>query len=337
MNSSVSNLIERTLSQSHSQVFAKTYRGIEEEIIAKINNYRLKISHVKDKLEEIIKECANPEDNTITIKELNKVINYGSQENLGKLRNYLNYLSELKHTIPDFFHTPYLNSVFTRNFSSVIDSQKGLLQKSNESNEKLKKLLPSRNYHGIYIPNIDFKDIELLLCFIVLEEFFMLSSNNARLRSDNLVIEANSDEIPQDISIFNPSFNTLMVYGTEREQHLYLLFLTDVLELMGPDNAEFPFMSRAELHEVQKKSRFTKTIPKLDETDTDRQDIKGGKKYENLKSSLPDMSLDQVQRFVLLLDNDNDFRININNVLDVVKKNKLVWDDSVSIVIRLFG
>ena len=332
MNSSVSNLIERTISQSHSQVFAKTYRGIEEEIIAKINNYRLKISHVKDKLEEIIKESSNPEDNTITIKELNKVIHYGSQENLDKLRNYLNYLSELKHTIPDFFHTPYLNSVFTRNFSSVIDSQKGLLQKSNESNEKLKKLLPSRNYHGIYIPNIDFKDIELLLCFIVLEEFFMLSSNNARLRSDNLVIEANSDEMPQDISIFNPSFNTLMVYAAEKEQHLYLLFLTDVLELMGPDNAEFPFMSRAELHEVQKKSRFTKTIPKLDETDDDKQDIKGGKKYENLKTSLPDMSLDQVQRFVLLLDNDNDFRININNVLEIVKKNKLVWDDSVKCI-----
>jgi len=325
MSSIASNLVERTLSQSNSQLFAKTFRGIDEEIIAKINTYRLKTSRIKEKLEEIIKESLNLEDHTITIKELNKVIHYQSQENLDKLMNYLNYLSEIKHTIPDFFHTPFLNSVFTRNFSSTIDTQKGLLQKSPDTQEKLKKLIPSRNYLGIYIPNVDFKDIELLLCFIVLEEFLMLSTQNATLRSDNLVIETNSEEMPQHISMFNPSFNTLVVYASEREQHLYLLFLTDVLELMGPESPEFPFMSRVDLHDATKKPKFPKTLAKLDENNSRIE----GRKYDNLKTSLPDLTLEQAREFVNILDTDNDYKITIRNVLDLVTKHRIAWEDKV--------
>lgn len=325
MSSNASNFIEKTLSQSQSQLLLKTFRGVEEEIIAKINNFRLKISTVKEKLEEIIKEFSNPEEHTITIKELNKTINYESQENLDKLTNYLSYLSELKHTIPDFFHTPSLNSVFTRNFGSMIDNQKGLLQKNNEINEKLKKIIPSKNYLGIYIPNVEIKDIDSILCFLILEEFFMLSSKDARLKSDNLVIEANTDEIPQHISIFNPFFNTLVAYAGEKEQHLYLLFLTDVLELMGPEGADFPFGSRSETIDFNKKPKFSTTVMKLDS----RIPEPHMRKYDHLKTSLPDITLEQAQRFTTTLDSDNDFRITVLDVVHLAQKHKLVLEESV--------
>ena len=325
MSSIVSNLVEKTFSQSQSQLIAKTFRGVEEEILSKINYYRLRVPLVKEKIEELIKTSSNPEDHTITIKELNKTIHYESQENLDKLMNYLGYLSELKHTIPDFSHTPFLNSVFTRNFSSLIDSQKGLIQKNTDINEKLRKLIPSKNYLGVYIPNFELKDTESMLWFIILEEFLMLSNKNARLRSDNLVIEVNTDEVPQHISIFNPSFNNLVVYVNEKDQSVYILFLTDVLELMGPESAEIHYMSRIEAYDNTKKPKFSKTTGGFagDRTDLDR------KKYENLKTSLPDMSLEQAQRFVNIIDTDSDHRISIDDVLDLVRKNKLVWDESV--------
>ena len=330
LSSNASHYIEKTLSQSQSQLISKTYRGVEDELVARVNSYRLKISHVKEKLELLIKEAANTEDCIITIKELNKTIKYESQENLEKLYNYLSYLSELKHTIPDFFHTPFLNSVFTRNFGSVIDSQKGLLH--TENNDKLKKLIPSRNYLGIYIPNIEFKDIDAVLCFIILEEFLMLSNKDAQLRSDNLIIETNTDEVPQHISIFNPSFNTLVAYSGEKEQHLYLLFLTDVLELMGPDSAEFPLGSKTEFYDGIRKPKFSKALTRAETSKTDVL----AKKYENVKTSLPDISLEQAERFITFLDSDHDHKIIFEDVLEFAKKHKLVLSEAVKRVILYF-
>jgi len=326
MSSNVSNYVEKTLSQSQSQLISKTYRGVEDEIVAKVNSYRFRIAHVKEKLEQLIKDAANTEDCTITIKELNKTIRYESQENIEKLYSYLSYLSELQHTIPDFCHTPFLNSVFTRNFGGVIDSQKGLLQKNVENSDKLKRLIPSKNYLGIYIPNIEFKDIDSVLCFIILEEFLMLSNKDAQLKSDNLIIETNvDDEVPQHISIFNPSFNTLVAYSGEKEQHLYLLFLTDVLELMGPDSVEFPLGSKGE-YEGNKKLKFSKALTKGDTKKGDHL----AKKYENVKTSLPDISLEQAERFVNYLDSDHDHKITYDDVVNFAKKHKLVLSEAVS-------
>lgn len=325
LSSNASNYAERTLSQSQSQLISKTYRGVEDELVAKVNSYRLRIAHVKEKLEFLIKEAANTEDCTINIKEISKTIRYESQENLEKLYNYLSYLSELKHTIPDFFHTPFLNSVFTRNFGSVIDAQKGLLQKNIENSDKLKKLIPSRNYLGIYIPNIEFKDIDAVLCFIILEEFLMLSNKNAQLKSENLTIEANADEVPQHISIFNPSFNTLVAYSGEKEQHLYLLFLTDVLELMGPESVDFPFGSKTEFYDGSRKPKFSKALTKVETNKADHQ----AKKYENVKTSLPDISLEQAERFIGYLDSDHDHKITFDDVVNFAKKHKLFLSEAV--------
>ncbi len=153
----------------------------------------------------------------------------------------------------------------------------------------------------------------------------MLSSKDARLKSDNLTIEINNEEVPQHISIFNPSFNTLVAYACEREQHLYLLFLTDVLELMGPDNAEFPYGSKIDFFDSGRKPKFSKALTRIE---ADKLELTG-KKYDNLKTTLPDISLEQAERFIRFLDHDHDHKITIEDVTNFAKKHKLVLDDSV--------
>ncbi len=236
----------------------------------------------------------------------------------------MNYQSEHKHTIPDFFHTGVLNTVFSRNFGPIIDNQKELL-KNGEVYERLKKLIPSKNYLGIFIPNIDIKEFDSVLCLLILEEFLMLTSQDPRLKSDNLILELSTDEIPSHISIFNPSFNTLVAYSNEKEQHLYLLFLTDVLELMGPESVDFAYGTRTEF-EMNRKPKHSKVGPKEEFTKT------GSplRKYENLRVTLPDISLEQSERFINFLDSDHDHRIVVTDVVNFALKHKLVLDSSVS-------
>lgn len=332
MSSIASNLVEKTLFQSHTQSFGRAFSGIEEEIAAKINTYRLKISYVKEKLLKLIQESSNPETCTITIKELNKVINYESQENIDKLMNYLSYLDEQKHTIPDFVHTSYLNSVLAHHFGNAINNQKGLLQEEFESNEKLRKLIPSKHYLGVYVQNVNLKDIDALLCFLVLKEFIMLSNETARLKGEDITIEISGDEVPAHISLFNPNFNTLLVFAGEKEQHLYLLFLTDVLELMGPESYDYPYSSRAEFRDGVKKSKFTRSgLVTTERSSSPRKDDKN----EYQKNSLPELTLEQVKKFVNILDHDADYKITIENVAEIVKKHKLVWEDYVGFVYYL--
>jgi hypothetical protein len=107
-------LLEKTLSQSSGQMMMKTYRTPEDEIVGRINNLRMKIANIKERVDVLIKESSDPVNCTITLPDINKTLKYGSSQDLERLTKYLSALSEFKLTIPDLSNAIFLNSLLGR-------------------------------------------------------------------------------------------------------------------------------------------------------------------------------------------------------------------------------
>jgi hypothetical protein len=323
MSSLQSHLVEKTFSQSTSQIMIRSFRTVEDEIVARINMYRLKISLVRDKIEDLLNENSNLQDNVIVMKDINKTIKFQSQEDIDRLRHYIASLSEMKMTIPDFSNGPFINNLFSKTFGPYIENNKGLLNKDQEIVEQLRRKIPSRNYQGLYIHDIDVTtNIDSLILFAILEEFFILNAGLEQLASENIQIELFNKEIPQQISLLNPDFNTVAVFLGEGKKSIYILFLTDILELMAPDSPDI-FMSRAETVNHLKKGKhdFGKS--------TLSTKLRIPAKYEHIKHTKPDVNLELCHKFVAALDTDNDDKISKADVLALIKKHFIAIEESV--------
>lgn len=84
---------------------------------------------------------------------------------------------------------------------------------------------------------------------------------------------------------------------------MYLLFLTDTVELLGPESTD-NFLSRAD---TMKNPRNGKS--RIGRVKTMAASMTIPPKYDNLLQTLPDINLHQCEKFVALLDTDNDDRI----------------------------
>lgn len=231
----------------------------------------------------------------------------------------------MKVTIPDFSNGPFLNSLFSKNFGSYIENNKGLLGKDPEIDEHLRKKIPSRNYQGLYIHDIEpNSNIDSIILFAILEEFFILNARAEQLESENVRIEPYNKEIPQQISFLNPDFNTIAVFYKEGKRSMYILFLTDVLELMAPDSPD-QFLSRAETVNFIKRGKSKTELGKLTMPEKKRLPAK----YEHLKQTKPDINLELCHKFVATVDSDADDKLTKEDIMKIIEKYCLVMEESV--------
>jgi len=71
-------------------------------LVKRINQWRFKTDLPRQKIEEIITKHKNPEEKTIVLRDINKVIKYEKEENLSRLLQYLKNLAENTQILPDF-------------------------------------------------------------------------------------------------------------------------------------------------------------------------------------------------------------------------------------------
>jgi hypothetical protein len=324
MSAVPSILLEKTLSQSSGPAAIRSFRTHEDELVARINGFRLKISSIKEQVEKLIGESSNSEKCSIYLKDINKTIKYGSSQDLDKLMRYLGALAEMKLTIPDLTNTPMLNALLARLFGSSIEHNRGLLNKDPDMDEKLRKRIPSRNYEGLYIHDIDLtQNMDSVILYLILEEFFILNSKTDTLEGENLALETYSSESLQQISMLNPNFNAAAVYFGENRRSCYILFLTDSMEFLFPDQEKG--MSRLNTRSIAKLA--SRVFRDLDYTPTNedfREHVP--RKYDNAFQTQPDINLESCRRFVQVLDSDQDDKLSKNDLMNLVVKNNMAFD-----------
>lgn len=332
MSAVPSILLEKTLSQSSGPAAIRSFRTYEDELVARINGFRLKITSIKEHVEKLIAESSNPQTCTIHIKDINKTIKYGSSQDLDKLTRYLGALAEMKLTIPDLTNTPMLNALLARLFGAAIEHNKGLINKDPEIDEKLRKKIPSRNYEGLYIHDIDLsQNMDSLILYLILEEFFILNSKTDTLNGENLALETYSSESLQQISMLNPNFNAAAVYLGENKRSGYILFLTDSLEFLFPDQEKG--MSRLNTRSIAKlASRVFRDLDYTPTNDEIREHVP--RKYDHAFQSQPDITIESCRRFVQLLDSDSDDKLTKNDIMNLIVKHNLIYD--LSLVEEMF-
>jgi hypothetical protein len=223
----------------------------------------------------------------------------------------------MKVTIPDFTNSNFLNSLFSKNFGPYIEFHQGLFEKDQELDQKLQKILPSRHYQGIFIHDIDIKQIDDILNYLILSEFLLLSEGE--LENEHVKIEVYNKELPQQISFLNPDFNTIATYLGEKKDKLYLIFMTDVLELISPINNDFGSKTDKDFNkrrasQAKNNSTLNKTAPP---------------KYDHLITSKPDITMELVNEFIKKIDSDQDGRIVLEDVQQLIKRKNLAFPEDV--------
>ena len=328
--SEVSDQIEGITSVRSSLVLSKITKTREEDIISKINNLRFQLKKSLIKTIEIIKLNTNKEDKTIRIKDINKTIHYHNDDILEKLIYHLEEVISTKQLLPELSLSTKANYSFSRNFSSFIDANRGLMNKSNEIDERVARTYPSKIYQGLYLPNIELKDFESFLSMIIIEEFIILTNKTPFYKSENIAIEFFGDETPQIISILNPYYNSGIVSISKKRGtyncNVYILYLTNIIETAPEtlinaspkyDFTEFSGTNNLRLPDIYELSSLRSPMPK---------------KYEKCKVMKPDINIDICRKFIHKMDIDGSDKLTPYQMFGIIRKYSLAFEDSVNII-----
>jgi hypothetical protein len=129
------------------------------------------------------------------------------------------------------------------------------------------------------------------------------------LENDHLKIEACNGEVPQQISFLNPNFNNAIFYISEKKDFMYILYGVDVLELLNPGYDSPGYKTEKDwMKRKTNNNTMMQTAPA---------------KYNNMKHTKPDITIDLVRRFVLMVDQDDDGKITQVDCMKIVNKHSL--------------
>lgn len=210
-----------------------------EQLIHFINKFRFKNSNITKRLIQTITEQTNKDSKTIELKSLNKVIHYGEEDILSRLQRYLQDIDIVNQILPDFTYSKQLSDYFVKKYGAQIEENSCLFsQQGPDFISSFESIFHTSYFYGYYLQDVTLDDMESLLIQMLIDEFIILNQNQPVKKNDNLLIEFNPQNAPEQLGLLSNLYNVICVHltdaaeaeGNKRYNVYILLIYTEAYE-----------------------------------------------------------------------------------------------------------
>lgn len=348
MSESDSNLFEGISSFRGGLPSIKKARTKEEELVNTLNYFRFKPKLLLDTLKSIKEKRYKSEEGKIVFEEISRSITNLTPEDFEKLIGYVQDVVENHIILPDLSSSPILNLVLSKVFASHITENKSLFTHSQDTQQRLTKLLPSTSYQGIFVPSVDLNNFEVLLVYLFIEEYLQLNNQRRGTPESSTTVPAFEylgEEAVQQISLLNGFLNTALIYVSEKREEglpniadVYILLLSDVVENVE-SSALVQNLIKFEASDnssIKKKTRGMKYRNSGEfgagmTAGSSMKSVIPSKYFQVSSTNKPDFTKDIVASFIKKLDRNKDDMFDAEDLIHFCRKNNLIYENQVII------
>lgn len=313
---------------SHQESTPKTSKtskkSPEEEIVSNLNRIRFKSRDFSQEIVKKVKENADFEQKTVNLPNISKQIRYYDEEILLNFFTYLQRTEQTCEILQDFSFSRTIHEKFLNNFAEVLQKHGKLSLESQKTAETLRKELMGEGFCGYFIENIRLDDMNSLFLLIILEEFVSLSLKSQKIPIDfpqNVLIECEESLKIDTISFLSNNFNSICVFLQETQQKTDKIAYNLYILLFSSDYFE---REDSKTKETQENSK------KMAEKPSESGNLLHiQRKYE--KIFIPNMQIPKssINKLVLALDSDNDYKVSLQDIENFARKHYIHFEKQV--------